>query len=123
MSKLNSKWQKLIVWLTGYLNIIAFILGGGYIYLKTEDEEVKTSAKTALALVIVFTVIEIFILILSNFINMGDNYNAINGIYNVGLFFKVIKAIAFTTLCVLDLFGIQITIINKLFKDKDQDNE
>ena len=119
MDKLNTKWQKLIIWLTGYLNIIAFILGGGYIYLKTEDEEVKTSAKTTLALVIVFTAIKLLVYIIACFINMGENYKAIKGIANVELFFDVIKAIAFTTFCVLDLFGIQIKIINKLFKDKD----
>ena len=56
MEKLNSKWQKLILWLTGYLNIIAFVLGGGFVYLKTQDEKVKKSAKTVLAFVIVFTI-------------------------------------------------------------------
>ena len=123
MEKLNSKWQKLILWLTGYLNIIAFVLGGGFVYLKTQDEKVKKSAKTVLAFVIVFTIIDIIRLIIANFINLGDNYEAINGVYHVGLVIAVIKAVTFVTFCVLDMFNLQVIPVDKLFKDKTDNDD
>lgn len=109
MKNLSAKWQKLIVWLTGYLNIIAFFLAGGYVYTKTQDEEVKNSAKTALILVAGFTAIEMlrgliyYIMTLSN-----ASYEALSAMSDLSYVLTIIKIVVFATLFALDFFGIQL---------------
>ena len=123
MEKLNAKWQKLIVWVTGYLNIIAFFIGGGYIYLKTTDEKVKNSAKTSFLLVVGFAVLELLRGIFLNVFNMGDNYEVIEVINDIGALIAILKAIAFATLCVLDLFDIQLIPVDMIFTEKAKKEE
>ena len=81
MKRLGSFWQKLIIWLTGYVNIIAFVLGAGYIYTKSDDDEIKCTAKLSLICVAGFTVLDIFYTLLYNFlVAIGSDYEIIEGI-------------------------------------------
>lgn len=109
MKNLSSKWQKLIVWLTGYVNIIAFFLAGGYIFLKTEDEDVKTSAKTALVLTVFFTVIELVRSVVYSIMSLSEApYTTLSNISKVATVFTIIKIVAFMALAILDLCGIKL---------------
>ena len=108
--KLSTTWQKIIIWLTGYLNNIAFILGGGYIYLNTDSEDVRHSAKTVLALLLGFTGVEILRSIVYNILSVaGVSYDVLAVISDIASVITVIKAIVFVTLFVLDLRGIKLT--------------
>lgn len=109
MKNLSAKWQKLIVWLTGYLNIIAFFLAGGYVYTKTQDEEVKNSAKTALVLVAGFTALEMLrglIYYIMQLANAG--YETLSAMSDVSYVLTIIKIVVFATMFALDFFGIQL---------------
>ncbi len=109
MKNLSAKWQKLIVWLTGYLNIIAFVLAGGYLYFKTEDEDVRSSAKNALVVVAGFTGLDLLRSVIYNLMSLFDaSYNSLNVVSKIGVAFTIIKAIVFAVLFVLDLNGIQL---------------
>ena len=114
MAKLSSKWQKIIIWLAAYTNIIGFFLAGGYIFLKTEDEDVKASAKTALLFIAAFKAIDIFYSFL--------HYVSFNGLYKVlnwyDSIFAIIEIVSFIVLVVLDLCGIKIIPVNKIFPCK-----
>ena len=107
MKNLSAKWQKLIIWLTAYLNVIAFVLAGGYIYLNTEDEDVKDSAKNALAVVAVFTALDILRTVIYNVLYI-DGSSALDFLSDAVVVITIIKAIAFVTLFVLDLKNIKI---------------
>ena len=105
MKGLSSKWQKLIVWLTGYLSIIAFVIGGGYIFMKTEDEDVKKSCKTVFLISLGFTALDIIFLIIRNITSAAGDYQAINGVsITVGVI-AMIEAIVFVVFCALDMVG------------------
>ena len=120
MKNLSVKWQKIIVWLTGYLSVVAFFLAGGYVFTKTEDEDVKKSAKTVLLLTLGFTALEIIYLIVSNLMGVGDaGYDKLNGFAKFILVVEVIKAVAFVTFGILDFFGIKVIPVGFL-DDKDQ---
>ena len=109
MKNLSVKWQKLIIWLTAYLNVIAFVLAGGYIYLNADDEDVKDSAKNALAVVAAFAALDILRTVIYNILSLGgSNYDALNFLSKAGVVITIIKAIAFVTLFVLDLKNIKI---------------
>ncbi len=126
MKNLSVKWQKIIVWLTGYLNIIAFFLAGGFVFYKTEDEDVKKSAKTVLLFTLVFTAIDIIRLIIYNFASVSDaNYDTLNEISKFGLIMSVIKAVVFVTFGILDFFKIKVIPVGFLDdkKENTQDNE
>ncbi len=106
MEKLGTKWQKLIIWLTGYLNLIAFILGGGYIYLKTKDEKVKASARLALFVTAVFTALNAFYTLLYNILYLfGAGYETTNLMSDISRVITILEIIVFALLLILDLFG------------------
>ena len=106
---LSIKIQKLIVWLTGYVNLIAFFIAGGYIYLKTDSEDVKVSTKTSFALIAGFTVVDIVTSIIRYIMNLADaGYKASSVMSDIGTVVAIIEAVAFVTLCILDLCGIKL---------------
>lgn len=121
MKNLSSKWQKLIIWVTGYLSIIAFVIGGGYIYMKTEDADVKKSAKTVFLISIVFTALDIIFLIIRNITSAAGDYQAINGVsITVGVI-AMIEAIVFVVFCALDMVGKKVIPVE--FLDDKQEVE
>ena len=106
MKGLSSKWQKLIIWLTGYVNIIAFFVGGGYVYLNTEDDDVKDTAKGVLYLVAVFTGIELLRSLVYNVLNVaGADYGVLNVLTTVSMVVSALKMVAFAVLFVFDMCG------------------
>lgn len=101
MKDLSVKWQKLIVWLTGYLNIIAFVVAGGYLYKNTEDEGVKRSAKVAFGVTAIFTAVEALILIIQYCLAIAS---ADSGwISKTSWVVGIIKIIVFAVLLVVDM--------------------
>ena len=52
----NSKWKSVLVWLCAYLNFIAFVVVGGYFYIKKE-EGTETATKHAFLTTLIFTAI------------------------------------------------------------------
>ena len=123
MKNLSAKWQKIVIWLTGYLNLIAFFIAGGFIYNKTEDEDVKKSAKTVLLFTLAFTALEIIYLIIYNFMGIGDaSYDDLNGFSKFMLFVEIIKAVVFVTFGVLDFFGIKVIPVDFIDGKKNKDD-
>lgn len=62
MLQLNErKWKKLLLWVSGYVNPLAFVLVGGYFMLKDEDEEVKYSTKWVFWVSLLFIAVGAFL--------------------------------------------------------------
>ena len=109
MNNLSSKWQKLILWLTGLLGITPFIIGGGYVFLKTEDEDVRTSAKMVLFLLAGFTGLSmLFSSILYPIFTLFELYTAASVISDITSVIGIIKTLVFAVLFILDLVGIKL---------------
>ncbi|MBQ2809885.1 MAG: hypothetical protein IJF11_03235 [Clostridia bacterium] len=115
MNKISIKLQKLIVWLTGYLNVIAFFLAGGYIFLKTEHEDVRKSAKTAFFTLAIFTAIDLLTTVLSNIFSLSQSYDAYNTITKARVIISVVRVVIFVVLMALDIAGIHLA------KKQDED--
>lgn len=101
MKGLSVKWQKLIIWLTGFLNIIAFVIAGGYLYKNTEHEEIKNSAKAALIATAVFTAVDIIRAIIQYCIYLAEA--SATWLNKTGWVIAIIKTVAFVVLFIVDL--------------------
>ena len=86
----NNKWKTVLVWLSAYLNFIAFVVVGGYFYIKKEDEEVQSAAKHAFVVTLCFSAIAAFLSLFNYIGGLTDNYYA-SSAYN---FYSVCNAVA-----------------------------
>ena len=67
----TKNWKKALLWLSGYLSIIAFAVVGGYIIVRSEDQDLRRSAKTCFIVVLIFAAIDAFVLILNNILGLS----------------------------------------------------
>ncbi len=70
----SAKWKKCLIWFCSYASIVAFALVGGYTIIKSDDEELKKTAKTSFIVLLIFAAIGAFFTIFSNFASMSDTY-------------------------------------------------
>lgn len=104
--KLSKNFKKIFIWLTGYLNIVAFVITGGYFFLKDEDEEIKATAKEVGYFTMGFFALDLINELVGSFVGLSGNISG--GFNNYLLVVLIIKIIVFITLCLLDLFGVSI---------------
>ena len=120
MKNLSSKWQKFIAYLTAYLGIVPFLLAGGAILLKSDDESAKKSTKMAFILLVPFLVFDAVMVIVNAFMTYGGyaNYTvdytpvlfitAIVATAKIAFFLIFFLLDAFTSIkfdCIINLFG------------------
>lgn len=70
----DKKWKTVLVWLSAYLNFIAFVLVGGYFHIKNDDEEVQLATKQAFIVTLGYTAITALLSIFNYVGNFMDNY-------------------------------------------------
>ena len=70
----NNKWKSVLIWLSAYLSFIAFVVVGGYFYIKKEDDELQTATKRAFLVTLCFTAISAFFSIFNYIGNLSNNY-------------------------------------------------
>ena len=70
----NNKWKSVLVWLSAYLNFIAFVVVGGYFYVKKDEDEVQTATKRAFLVTLGFTAINAFLSIFNYIGGLANNY-------------------------------------------------
>lgn len=85
----TKRWKALFMWLCGYLSIVAFALVGGYVIVKSEDEELKKTAKLILIITLIFTAISMFLSIFYSIGNMTNNFYS-SGAYD---FYNIMQQI------------------------------
>ena len=103
----TTRWKALLIWLCGYLSIIAFIIAGGYTIVKSDNEELKKTTKTAFIVTIIFTLISMFLALYNSIGGMVGNYYSSAGYdaYNVLVQITTIaKIIVYVTFGALAFF-------------------
>ena len=70
----TNKLKETLIWLCGYLNIVAFAIVGGYAIVKSENEDLKKATKTAFIVTLIFTAISAFLAIFNYCGNISKNY-------------------------------------------------
>ena len=102
----NNKWKSVLVWLSAYLNYIAFAVVGGYFYIKNEDEEVQSATKQAFLVTLIFTAINAFLLLFSNIGGLTNTYYSSSAykFYSVCVnLVNIAKVVVYATFIILAL--------------------
>ena len=71
---MNEKLKKVFILLSGYLSFIAYAIVGGYVFVKSDSEELKKTAKLTLIVTSIFTAISAVLLIYNHFGNFFGGY-------------------------------------------------
>lgn len=87
----TKRWKEVFVWLAAYLNLVAFVIVGGYVIVKSEDKELRKTTKLIFIVTLIFGAINAFIGIFNSFGNLFDGYLGSNA-YN---FCKVLESLVF----------------------------
>lgn len=102
----DKKWKSVLIWLSAYLNFIAFVLVGGYFYVKKEDEVLETETKRAFFVTLCFTAVNAFLNIFTSIGGLTDNYYSSSAyeFYSVtSVIVNIIKVLVFATFIILAL--------------------
>lgn len=70
----TTKWKKVLIWACGYISFIAFALAGGYVIVKSDDEELKKTAKLTFIVTLIFTGVSAFFSLFNLFGGMFSGY-------------------------------------------------
>lgn len=104
----STRWKSLLIWVCGYLSIIAFAVAGGYAIVKSNDEELKSTAKKAFIVTLIFTLIAMFLGLYDAIGGMTDGYysSAAYGAYSVmSKIVTIAKIVVFVVFAALSFFG------------------
>ncbi len=126
----SNRWKKLLVWVCGYLSIVAFALVGGYIIVKSDDESLRKTVHKAFIVTIIFTAISAFLVIYSACFNLS-NASYSSGAYEayswLSMFNTIAKIVTFAVFAIIDFFvkdkNNKIEIIDNQSQDNDNNQE
>ncbi len=100
------KWKKVLIWFSGYISFLAFAIIGGYTIVKSENEELKKTAKQTFLTVLLFAAISA-VLSLFNYIGgFTDNYYSSSAYEIYSILTKLVsiaQMIVYTVFIVLSL--------------------
>ena len=102
----NNKWKSVLIWLSAYLTFIAFVVVGGYFYVKKEDEELQLATKRAFLVTLGFTAVNAFLSIFNYIGGLTNNYYVSSAyeFYSVcSAIVGIAKIIVFATFIILAL--------------------
>ncbi len=118
----SSKWKNVLIWLSGYLSIVAFAVVGGYTIVKSDNQECKKTAKYVLLITLLFTAIDIFLLLFSSIGGLIDGwyssvaYEVYNIFYTLA---RIGKAPLYAACIFLEIFKSE----NKESQENDEKKE
>ncbi len=74
MSAWSKKWKQILIWFSGYVSFIAFAIIGGYTIVKSDDEDLKKTAKQTFIVTLIFTAVSALLALLNYVGGFSDNY-------------------------------------------------
>lgn len=104
MEKIKKNWLKLILWVGAYVNLVIFAIIGGYVYLKTDDEDIKKEVKKVFLISLLFVGINMLLSLIYNILGFAKNVNY--DFYNVlSRLTSIAKIITFIVFGILAFFS------------------
>ena len=79
----SKRWKKLLIWVCGYLSIVAYAIVGGYTIVKCDDRELKETSKRAFIVVLIFTALEAISLLFSAINSVGGGMSGFLSVYHL----------------------------------------
>ena len=103
----DNKWLKILVWVSGYINFIAFAIVGGYVIAKSENQELRKETKKAFIVTLVFTALYGIILIFNTAASLSASYDFIAFTLIFTLLTVIGQLITYLTFILLAAFPIK----------------
>ena len=104
----SNRWKRLLIWVSGYLSIIAYVIVGGYFMVKSDDEDLKKTAKCAFIVTITFTAISAFLTIYGACMSLAGTRNISSGAYDAYTWMTnltlIAKTVTFAICAILSFF-------------------
>ncbi|HBF44633.1 MAG TPA: hypothetical protein DDW16_03300 [Clostridiales bacterium] len=104
MEKIKKNWLKLILWAGAYVNLVIFALCGGYVYLKTEDEDVKKEVKKVFLISLLFTGLSMLLSLIYNILGLAKS-SSYDFYYVLSRLISIAKIITFVVFGILAFFS------------------
>lgn len=70
----TKKWKEVLIWLSGYFSLISYAIVGGYVIVKSDDDDLKKTAKTAFIVTLIFTALSALLTLYNYFGSFSDGY-------------------------------------------------
>ena len=113
MEKISNKWLKVILWVAGYLGGIVFALVGGYVYIKTDKEEIKKETKNVFIVTLCYFIVDVVIAFISKTISVfGGSVDAYNVLTIISYLCFVSKVLVYAILALHAFFNKENTLEN-----------
>lgn len=106
----TKKWKHVFIWICSYFSLIAYAIVGGYVIVKSDDQELKKTAKTAFIVTLIFMALSSFLSLYNSFGSFSDSYYG-SGAYDFYTIFNNIVNIA--RIVVYAVFIVLIFVKNK----------
>ncbi len=110
MKSISKKLVKVLMYVFGYANIVAAVIGCGYVLIKGEDEGCKTAARNSLILSIIFTALGALSSFISYLFGSIISLNVYEALNIINAIIGILKIAAYVTLIVLALLSKDFTI-------------
>lgn len=70
----TKNWKDVLIWLSGYFSLITYAIVGGYVIVKSDDEELKKTAKTTFIVTLIFTALSALLALYNYCGSFADAY-------------------------------------------------
>lgn len=123
MEKISNKWLKVILWVAGYLGGIVFALVGGYVFIKTDKEEIKKETKNVFIVTLCYLLVDVVIAFISKTISVfGGSVDAYNVLTIISYLCFVSKVLVYAILGLYAFFNKNNTLENNTTTNTENNN-
>lgn len=122
----SRRWKALLIWASGYLSFIAYAIVGGYVIVKSDDEELKETAKKAFIVTLIFTAISMFFSIYNSIGALSSSYYSSGAYVAYGVLQMIVniaKIVVYVVFALLSFFNVKVVSDKSEEKAEDKSEE
>ena len=122
----SRRWKALLIWASGYLSFIAYAIVGGYVIAKSDDEELKDTAKKAFIVTLIFTAISMFFSIYNSIGALSSSYYSSGAYVAYGVLQMIVniaKIVVYVVFALLSFFNVKVVSDKSEEKAEDKPEE
>lgn len=122
----SRRWKALLIWASGYLSFIAYAIVGGYVIVKSDDEELKNTAKKVFIVTLIFTAISMFFSIYNSIGALSSSYYSSGAYVAYGVLQMIVniaKIVVYVVFALLSFFNVKVVSDKSEEKAEDKSEE
>lgn len=122
----SRRWKALLIWASGYLSFIAYAIVGGYVIVKSDDEELKDTAKKAFIVTLIFTAISMFFSIYNSIGALSSSYYSSGAYVAYGVLQMIVniaKIVVYVVFALLSFINVKVVSDKSEEKAEDKPEE